>query len=51
MYIICFYNKELGTNTWELVSGDDAMQIRVSNLCDSGLEADEIHVFDMDDEL
>lgn len=38
-------------NTWEYVSGEDAMQIRVSELCDSGTDADDILVFDADNEI
>lgn len=45
MYIICY---ELdGENTWEMVSGEDAMQIRIGELMEElDCEAEDIMVFD-----
>ena len=38
--------------TWELVSGEDAMQIRIDELVNKlGIDADDIVVFDSEDEL
>ena len=50
MYIICY---ELnGENTWEMVSGEDAMQIRVNELMEElDCEAEDIMVFDKETEL
>lgn len=51
MYYI-LYQDENGKNTWELVSGEDAMQVRVSELASEfGLADDDIVVFDADDQL
>lgn len=45
MYYI-LYEDATGKNTWELVSGEDAMQIRVDELIDElHCEADDIVVF------
>lgn len=49
MYVICYEDER---PVWELVSGEDAMQLRVSELiaqcvCDE----DDIMVFNMDDQL
>lgn len=36
----------------EIVDGEDAMQIRVCEICDEyNIEAKEVHVFSMDDEI
>lgn len=52
MYVICFFDKITKVNVWELVSGEDAMQNRVSELCEDGLDAeDDIFVFDAEDEI
>lgn len=50
MYIICY---ELdGENIWEMVSGEDSMQIRVDELMEElNCEAEDIMVFDKDTEL
>lgn len=50
MYIICY---ELdGENIWEMVSGEDAMQIRVDELMEElGCESEDIMVFDKEMEL
>ena len=50
MYIICY---ELdGENTWEMVSGEDAMQIRVDELMEElDCETEDIMVFNKDTEL
>lgn len=50
MYIICY---ELdGENIWEMVSGEDAMQIRVDELTkELDCEAEDIMVFDKETEL
>lgn len=50
MYIICY---ELnGNNIWEIVSGEDAMNIRVDELMDElDCEAEDIVVFDKETEL
>lgn len=51
MYYI-LYENENGENTWELVSGEDAMQFRVSELMDSlGIAGDEIVVFESNSQL
>ena len=50
MYIICY--ELYGENVWEMVSGEDAMQIRVSELIDNLLlYEDEVMVFEMDSQL
>lgn len=52
MYVICYFDRKLKLNIWELISGEDAMQNRVSELCDDeGLEPDDIMVFNADDEI
>ena len=51
MYVICYYDKKTQTNTWELISGEDAMQIYISELYDAGLEADDIMVFDIEEQI
>lgn len=50
MYVICY---ELdGKNTWEIISGEDAMQVRVDALMEElECEAEDIMVFDKDSEL
>lgn len=50
MFIICY---ELdGENTWEMVSGEEAMQIRVNELKEElNCEAEDIMVFDKETEL
>lgn len=50
MFVICY---ELnGQNVWEMISGEDAMQIRIDELMkDLNCEAEDIMVFDKDDEL
>lgn len=51
MYVICYENAN-GKNVWEIVDGEDAMQIRVSELVDKLLCDDEdILVFDIDSRL
>lgn len=51
MYYI-LYGNESGENAWEIVSGEDAMQIRVNELMDEfGLDENDIIVFDSDDQL
>jgi hypothetical protein len=52
MYYI-LYSDDKGAPMWELVDGEDAMNIRVDELCQQyGLEpAQDISVFDSDDEL
>lgn len=50
MYIICYELQ--GENTWEMVSGEDAMQIRVDELMKKlDCEAQDIMVFDKTTEL
>ena len=51
MFVICYQDKETKANTWELVSGEDAMQIMVSKLCDDGANADDIMIFNTADEI
>lgn len=51
MYIICYYSEELKCNTWERVSGEDAMRVRVSELCGEGLDSGDILVFSEAGEL
>ena len=51
MYMICWADQDLLENTWEIVSGEDAMQIRVSDLYDSGIDVEEIMVFNMENEI
>ena len=44
-YIICY--EENGANTWECVSGEDAMQERVCEIMDEyGLDDNDILVFE-----
>ena len=52
MYYI-LYSDDNGVPMWELVDGEDAMNIRVDELCRQyGPESDQdISVFDSDDEL
>lgn len=52
MYYI-LYSDRKGTPLWECVDGEDAMQIRVDELCkENDLSPDEdVMVFDADDEL
>lgn len=51
MYYI-LYEDTTGKNTWELVSGEEAMQIRVSELIhELHCEADDIIVFPEDAQL
>lgn len=42
MYLIAWIDQ--GTKQWEVVSGEDAMQIRVSELIASGISDDDIIV-------
>ena len=50
MYIICYEID--GENIWEIVSGEDAMQIRVDELMEElNCEAEDIMVFDKEMEL
>lgn len=42
-YVIC-YTTSTG-DTWEGINGEDAMQIRVSEICDTGLDPADIMVF------
>lgn len=51
MYMICYVHP-YRTDTWEIVSGEDAMNLRVEVLMMTlGLSDDEIMVFNMDDEV
>ena len=50
-YMICWSDDKVLENTWEIISGEDAMQIRVSELCDSGIQEEDIHAFEMENEL
>ena len=50
MFIICYADNN-GKATWEPINGEDAMHIRVSELCDEGLDSEDIMVFDMKDEI
>ena len=50
-YMICWSDSDVLENTWEIVSGEDAMQIRVSDLCRHGIEEEDIFVFNMEDEF
>jgi hypothetical protein len=46
LYVIAYEGKS------EIIDGEDAMQIRVCEICDEyNIEADEVHVFLMSDEL
>lgn len=47
MYVICW--AKLGSNDWEIIDGEDAMQQRVSELEGNG--ATIVLVFDKSDEL
>lgn len=51
MYVICYFDSKLRTNTWELVSGEDAMQIRISELCNNELDPEDFMVFNVNDEI
>lgn len=47
-----FYTDIDGIQRWELVSGEDAMQIRVDELCrEYSLDAEDVVVFAAEDEL
>lgn len=46
MYMICYANEK--GNTWEIVSGEDAMNIRVHELNELGFDS---FVFSLDDEI
>lgn len=50
MYIICY---ELdGKNIWEMISGEDDMQVRVNELMEElNCESEDIMVFDKETEL
>lgn len=49
MYVICY--ELYGENTWELVSVEDAMQIRVNELLtEFDFDVEEIMVFDKETE-
>lgn len=51
MYYLLYENTN-GKNIWELVSGEDAMQVRVNELMNEfGLTEDDIIVFNADDQL
>ena len=51
MYVIC-YSDVNGEDVWEIVSGEDAMQIRVDELVNYlSCDVDDIMVFDMDSQL
>ena len=51
MYVIC-YTLTNGEKTWEIVSWEDAMQIRADELMDDLLlYEDEVMVFEMDSQL
>lgn len=51
MYVICYIDLK-NNQKWELISGEDAMQERVCELCNElNCEEDEIFVFDKDDEI
>lgn len=52
MMFYLLYENTSGENTWEIVYGEDAMQIRVSELMNLyNLTEDEIIVFDSNDQL
>lgn len=45
LFVIAYNGKS------EIIDGEDAMQIRVCEICDEfNLDDDEVHVFSMDDE-
>lgn len=51
MYYVLYEHPELGA-TWEIISGEDAMFVRVTELMMAfDLDADDVKVFDADDEL
>lgn len=51
MYMICYVHP-YRTDTWEIVSGEDAMNLRVEELMmELGISDEDIMVFDMDDEI
>ena len=51
MYVICYIDLK-NNQKWELISGEDAMQERICELCNElNCEEDEIFVFDKDDEI
>ena len=51
MYMICYVHP-YRTDTWEIVSGEDAMNLRAEVLMmELGISEEEIMVFDMDDEI
>lgn len=51
MYVIC-YTLANGEKTWEIISGEGTMQIRVDELMDNLLlYEDEVMVFNVDSQL
>lgn len=51
MYYICYDTEATGA-TYEIVSGEDAMQERVNEImAQYGLQSDDIAVFDADDAI
>jgi hypothetical protein len=45
LFVIAYEGKS------EIIDGEDAMQIRVNEICDEfNIEAEEVHVFSMEDE-
>lgn len=51
MYYICYDTEETGA-TYENVSGEDAMQVRVNEImAQYGLRAEDVTVFDADDAI
>jgi hypothetical protein len=49
-YIICYVN-EIGDNVWEVIDGEDAMQERVCELEEIGIDFDDIMVFEKSSQL
>jgi len=49
MFMICWTNRN--EKTWEIIEGEDAMQVFVSELIDNGTDESGIMVFNLEDEL
>ena len=49
-FILCYTNKNQ-EDVWEMVTGEDAMQVRVGDLADElGCDTDDIMCFDKNDQ-
>lgn len=51
MYLIAWSTPNQGINIWQLVDGEDAMQKFVYDLTISGIEVEDVYVFNLENQI